>query len=210
VFIFLFQSSPLGDKSSVNLRGEFHVENVTTFDDTSADNTEEVKEDRMEIDTEPTTEKTVVAKAEEVAVERANDGAVVAAAVPPQASKAVTLASDTSKGTPDKIDFAALYPRFWSLQQMFSNPTKAFVQEDLAEFRSNLELTVQSFAAISKPEETRQGDSNKKDLKRTRSREPEELASSFNPKYLTNKDLFELEVSSLLPNNILRARLTQL
>src|SRR5579859_6719550 len=32
VFIFLFQSFPLGDKSSVNLRGEYHVENVTIFD----------------------------------------------------------------------------------------------------------------------------------------------------------------------------------
>ncbi|KAL6359505.1 hypothetical protein LRP88_06926 [Fusarium phalaenopsidis] len=30
VFIFMFQSFPLGDKSSVNLRGEYHVENVTT------------------------------------------------------------------------------------------------------------------------------------------------------------------------------------
>ena len=33
VYIFLFQSFPLGHKGSVNLRGEFHVGNVTTFED---------------------------------------------------------------------------------------------------------------------------------------------------------------------------------
>lgn len=33
VYIFLFQSFPLGHKGSVNMRGEFHVGNVTTFED---------------------------------------------------------------------------------------------------------------------------------------------------------------------------------
>ena len=32
VFFFLFQTFPLGDKSSVNLRGEYHTENVTVFE----------------------------------------------------------------------------------------------------------------------------------------------------------------------------------
>ncbi len=40
VFLFLFQSFPLGDKSSVNLRGEFHVENVTSFEESDADEME--------------------------------------------------------------------------------------------------------------------------------------------------------------------------
>ncbi|OAA58804.1 THO complex, subunit THOC1 [Cordyceps fumosorosea ARSEF 2679] len=35
VFIFMFQCFPLGDRSSVNLRGEYHVENVTTYEVTS-------------------------------------------------------------------------------------------------------------------------------------------------------------------------------
>lgn len=33
VYVFLFQSFPLGHKGSVNLRGEFHIGNVTTFED---------------------------------------------------------------------------------------------------------------------------------------------------------------------------------
>lgn len=33
VFIFLFKIFPLGDKSAVNLRGEYHTDNKTSFDD---------------------------------------------------------------------------------------------------------------------------------------------------------------------------------
>ncbi|KAH8720945.1 THO complex subunit 1 [Beauveria bassiana] len=35
VFIFMFQCFPLGDRSSVNLRGEYHVENVTAYETTA-------------------------------------------------------------------------------------------------------------------------------------------------------------------------------
>ncbi|KAF2863709.1 hypothetical protein K470DRAFT_210131 [Piedraia hortae CBS 480.64] len=37
IFFFLFHTFPLGDKSSVNLRGEFHVENKTEFDQDESD-----------------------------------------------------------------------------------------------------------------------------------------------------------------------------
>lgn len=51
VFIFMFQCFPLGDRSSVNLRGEYHVENVTTYETISADTS------KMDVDAEaPTTE----------------------------------------------------------------------------------------------------------------------------------------------------------
>jgi len=44
----MFQSFPLGDKSSVNLRGNFHVENVTTFEDFLKDET--ATENLMQVD----------------------------------------------------------------------------------------------------------------------------------------------------------------
>merc|ERR1711939_976574 len=50
VFIFLFQSFPLGDKSSVNLRGEFHIENVTTFDPAPKKSDDAIKP--MELDSQ--------------------------------------------------------------------------------------------------------------------------------------------------------------
>ncbi|GJC86800.1 THO complex subunit 1 [Colletotrichum liriopes] len=50
VFIFMFQSFPLGDKSSVNLRGEYHVENVTVFDDIGAKT--EATPEQMDVDSQ--------------------------------------------------------------------------------------------------------------------------------------------------------------
>lgn len=47
VFIFMFQCFPLGDRSSVNLRGEYHVENVTTYE---VNGNEDVS--KMDIDAE--------------------------------------------------------------------------------------------------------------------------------------------------------------
>ena len=49
VFIFLFQSFPLGDRSSVNLRGEYHVENITVFEDLPP-KADSKTEDGMEVD----------------------------------------------------------------------------------------------------------------------------------------------------------------
>src|SRR5271155_5726723 len=53
VFIFLFQSFPLGDKSSVNLRGEYHVENVTTFDHLSQKSEDAIKPMELDVPNEP-------------------------------------------------------------------------------------------------------------------------------------------------------------
>lgn len=197
MFIFLFQSFPLGDKSSVNLRGEFHVENLTTFDDLPTATDEQETGDRMEVDTEEAADNGQDVKAEE---EGKADGDIKAAPVP--YSDDTASANISSKGQdsqlPDKIEFGNLYSKFWSMQQTFSNPTKAFAQNDFTDFKSSLELTIKAFKAVSKlvqtKETVRQGESNTRSLKRTRSRESDELASSFNPKYLTNKDLFELEV----------------
>ncbi|KAL2264027.1 hypothetical protein VTK26DRAFT_3331 [Humicola hyalothermophila] len=160
VFIFMFQSFPLGDKSSVNLRGEYHVENVTTFDQEppAADG----EADKMEVDSE-------------------------------------------GKPQQDKpLDPDALYPIFWSLQESFNQPKKLFEPSHLAAFRRGLEATMATFKSI-KPEQPsrakerqdKQGDEIKPSLKRKRDDVDDELASGFNPKYLTSRDLFKLEISDL-------------
>src|SRR5277367_4197746 len=48
VFIFLFQSFPLGDKSSVNLRGEYHVDNLTVYDEITPNTAADLS--RMDVD----------------------------------------------------------------------------------------------------------------------------------------------------------------
>lgn len=53
VFIFMFQCFPLGDRSSVNLRGEYHVENVTTYETNANNNTTKMDVDTAASSTEP-------------------------------------------------------------------------------------------------------------------------------------------------------------
>lgn len=173
VFIFLFQSFPLGDRSSVNLRGEYHVENVTSFEEPAEDRDDE-KESKMEVDTLPGTPK------------EASDTKNTA--------KGVTF---DAKSSEKPYDAEALYPLFWSLQENFSQPLKLFDASNFAKFRSNLDATTKAFQAIHHKEgsHSRSLENSRRSLKRKREEEGVEDASeAFNPKYLTSKDLFELEV----------------
>ncbi|KAH8821619.1 THO complex subunit 1 transcription elongation factor-domain-containing protein [Xylogone sp. PMI_703] len=175
VFIFMFQSFPLGDKSSVNLRGEYHVENVTTFDKPPEKlDTEKMVDDVTNNDTNSS-----IKSGEE------RNGP----------SKLVTFSNpDASK------DFDKLYPTFWSLQESFSQPKKLFDKQRLANFRGGLEATMDVFVSVqneSNGRPTRIVDENKRGIKRKRGSGDDDLANSFNPKYLTSRDLFELEISDL-------------
>jgi THO complex subunit 1 len=171
VFIFLFQSFPLGDPSSVNRRGEFHVENVTDYE-AIADN----QPDGMEVDGQAEGEK--------------QDSQ--------QASK--EIANEKDKPT----DMNALYPMFWSLQQDFSQPLRLFESDNLAKFKDHLSATMTEFDKYKdEPKRNGAGDDAKKDLKRKRGEDGTEPEAAFNPKYLTSRDLFELEVgSSLTPGHV--------
>ncbi|KAL2271915.1 hypothetical protein VTJ83DRAFT_1286 [Remersonia thermophila] len=158
VFIFMFQSFPLGDKSSVNLRGEYHVENVTTWDQEPV---AVADEDKMDVDKD----------------------------LKPQKDK--------------PLDTNELYPIFWSLQESFNQPKKLFEPSHFAAFKTALEATMATFRSI-KPEQQsrtrerleRLEEEAKPSLKRKRD-DLDDLASGFNPKYLTSRDLFKLEMSDL-------------
>ncbi|OHE90748.1 guanylate kinase [Colletotrichum orchidophilum] len=177
VFIFMFQSFPLGDKSSVNLRGEYHTENVTVFDDLNA-KAEEIPE-QMDVDSQT---------------------GVKGTEVKPQ-PKAVSFDAKKPVQTDQPLEPDALYPLFWSLQETFSQPKRLFDPAHLVEFRRGLEATMTSFRAI----QTEQGqrppkavDEAQRGFKRKRADvEESDLANSYNPKYLTSRDLFELEMSDI-------------
>ncbi|PTB62237.1 hypothetical protein BBK36DRAFT_68618 [Trichoderma citrinoviride] len=167
VFIFMFQSFPLGDRSSVNLRGEYHVENVTSYERSEDDS-------KMEIDTQTDTPK-----------EQGD-------------TKAATKngAQDSSKA----LDPDTLYPMFWSLQESFSQPLKLFDTGHFAKFKGSLEATITAFQAIH--DDSISSSKSMENLKRTLKRKrdddgTETLPEAFNPKYLTSKDLFQLEISDL-------------
>jgi THO complex subunit 1 len=174
VFIFLFQSFPLGDKSSVNLRGEYHVENVTTYDHVQKDS------ELMDVDVELSTQenKDADTSAETAKPKDPTDG-----------GKGVTFSNKESD-----INSEELYPIFWSMQQFFNQPTKLFDAANFTSFKSALESTLSVFKTALSVRSTKAAEEATRKSKRKRSLGTDELADSFNPKYLTSRDLFDLEV----------------
>lgn len=174
VYIFLFQSFPLGDKSSVNLRGNFHVENITTFEDYLK--TSEQSEDAMQVDTTVTNDNVNGETLMEDAGAQPTEGDEPAA-----------------QEKPETMDIDTLYPVFWSLQHFFSNPPRLFEEENFETFRKSLEATLAKFKEV--PKVIQAGESAGKTGTPSSADAEDEFASTFNPKYLTSRDLFKLEVS---------------
>ncbi|KAI8964094.1 THO complex subunit 1 transcription elongation factor-domain-containing protein [Daldinia sp. FL1419] len=178
VFIFMFQCFPLGDRSSVNLRGEYHVENITSFEETPGQPDDST--DKMVVDTDTDTK----------------DGKEESKPT----AKAVSFDAK-NKPTPEKpIDTDALYPLFWSLQHYFSQPTTLFDSAHLGKFKAGLEATMAAFDTVAKLQKTTKGSDESKTTpqKRKHGEGDDDLRSSTNnPKYLTSRELFELEMSDL-------------
>lgn len=198
VFIFLFQSFPLGDKSAVNLRGEYHTENVTTFDEIARSAAKENEE--MDVDTSDEKEASTTAEGQ-----KSNNDSQTSASGDSQSNsqettktpKVVVSRGDDQKGK-KPVDLDALYPMFWGLQAYFSAPTKVFDPQHFASFKSGLEATLSSFRNINtdldNQSTSRASEDLRKSNKRKQTADGPEIASSFNPKYLTSRDLFDLEV----------------
>ena len=158
--MFLFQMFPLGDKSSVNLRGEFHVENFTNFDEHLQTIDPDVMQD---IESEATQD-----------VEKPSE--------------------EQSKPAKDSIE--QLYVTFWSLQRTFFKSAAHFRSSCSGRGQTRPRTHAQkAFGQCKKYHSPRAEDH--RGLKRKRSQQGNEFASSFNPKYLTSRDLFELELSDL-------------
>jgi len=198
VFIFLFQSFPLGDKSSVNLRGEYHVENVTTFDELAKTPENAVQD--MEIDYEAKDEQVPdAAKAQLSAVQDSASGALTELDQATKAAKSVTFDAKAAVDMP--LDMDSIYPMFWTLQQDFSNPSRLFESARFESFKKGLESTITKFKEVQSELDSRgiaKVSEDRRGTKRKRGERGEDLASNFNPKYLTSRDLFELEVRHFL------------
>ena len=187
VFIFLFQSFPLGDKSSVNLRGEYHVENITTFDAEHKKSEDAIKP--MELDSKDSHQ--AVSEGGTPAAPGADmvDGQV--------SSKTLSKPSQTSAAE-SQPDLDALYPKFWALQSYCSAPTRLFDSNNLKLFKEGIAMTMACFQQMSAhTAPSNRQDDPRRGTKRKRSETGNEIASTFNPKYLTNRDLFDLEVHDI-------------
>ena len=195
VFIFLFQSFPLGDKSSVNLRGEYHVENITTYEKIPTKQ-EQDRNERMEVDEEHGRNDSQPGQCSQTAGQAVGDNSVTKQSeIPARTVKFDPASAQEAEAVPD---MDTLYPLFWSLQESFSTPTKLFDGSHFQSFKGGLEATIRKFRAVHQELQDRGSakllDESKRGLKRKRNPLEDEMSSSFNPKYLTSRDLFDLEV----------------
>ncbi len=177
VYIFMFQSIPPGDRSSVNLRGEYHVENVTAFEEMPVASDGPVI-DKMDVDAEGDHSKSESKDAK-------------------SATKAVSFEAKNKTESDKILDTDSLYPVFWSLQHFFSQPTTLFDQAELTRFKSGIEATMSAFESVEKIQKTAKGPDEYKLIpqKRKAAEANADLRSTNNnPKYLTSRELFELEV----------------
>ncbi|KAL8962039.1 MAG: hypothetical protein Q9193_001496 [Seirophora villosa] len=225
VFIFMFQSFPLGDRSSVNLRGEYHTENVTVFDKAPPPKEVAESEGAMEVDQEHSAIKQQENSTEEPSTAPQVQGDTSSSQPVDGVAKSVKFDAQADKPkeaeSESEPDTETLYPLFWSLQDTFSQPTRLFDNQIFSSFKSGLDLTLRKFKAVQQHQQSRSGTSNlpspspSQTLKRKRSNlendpqqpqkrprlEPDQqqqqhrLATSFNPRYLTSRDLFSLELS---------------
>ncbi|KAK6369595.1 uncharacterized protein PV06_10730 [Exophiala oligosperma] len=192
VFIFLFQSFPLGDKSSVNLRGEFHVENVTTFDPAPKKSEDAIQP--MEIDTQSPPQQGTASGAEtpSSSLHEADKSTARSTPVP-----AKTKIDPKEKDQPPP-DLDTLYPKFWTLQTLFSSPTRLFDPANMATFKDGISSTLSVFRSVAHSSAASTASTEvKRNLKRKRTSaetDSSTTTSTFNPKYLTNRDLFDLEI----------------
>ena len=198
VFIFLFQSFPLGDKSSVNLRGEYHVENVTTYEALAP------KEPVTEVNDMDVDQDEVLVKVDENAVEDGTpsfDRPEIASQQTLSSTKTVKIDNNAQNGEVSAVNMDALYASFWLLQEFFSQPTKLFDDTNLETFKKNLQATMLKFKEVQiglQPRgTTKPTDESRRGVKRKRGGQEDEVSSAFNPKYLTSRDLFDLEINDL-------------
>ncbi|KAH0615000.1 uncharacterized protein H6S33_000636 [Morchella sextelata] len=212
ILIFLSKSFPIGEKSGVNLRGEFNTQNVTVYDDTPPQ--EPVLDVEMEVDT----------KEEEVKTEESISAAIPEGDVKSEdgtkGAKTVSFTAGQEPKTPSEVlSTSALYPIFWSLQRDFADPQRLLqAPESLETFKKGLAATMARFqiadeeavksSGIGEKKDNQTSNSKRSDDKKAslvvtgekRKRDDEEDDShgeGFNPKYLTSRELFELEISDL-------------
>jgi THO complex subunit 1 len=201
ILIYLSQSFPLCERSGMNIRGEFHTDNVTEYD-----------KDVTPVKKEPSASETPAAEDESMTDATAQPDDKLA--LPSSDSKTAAK----KKEEEEDIDLDTLYPIFWNLQSYFSDPSKLFEKEEnFEEFKTGLVLTLNKFKKIgnsnskssdhehykpppSTPSLTAAlpvGSKSEPSLADKRKRESETTSEHFNPKYLTGRELFELEITDL-------------
>ncbi|KAF2153803.1 hypothetical protein K461DRAFT_292513 [Myriangium duriaei CBS 260.36] len=171
VFFFLFQIFPLGEQSSVNLRGEFHTDNVTIFDESATS-------------TPTATQVTSPAAHDE------NDESKKQISDPEKVKQPGSKSGDN--------DLAKFYSIFWRLQQDFSMPTRLIESDEhFTSFKTGLERTIEVFSKTPVVKTKSVADDSRGVKRKRGTQDDTAYQGDYNPKYLTSRELFELELSDL-------------
>ena len=161
----------------MNLRGEYHVENVTVFEDSSP-KAQLKPQDGMELDQEEKKEANEHDSVETEAVSVA-EPTKATSETPVNPSKAVKFDAQDEKSKEKPADIDTLYPIFWSLQEDFSNPTRLFDDNNLQKFQRGLAFTLVKFKEVQQDLQARGTskipDDGKRGVKRKRSGQEDEF-----------------------------------
>ncbi|KAI9209228.1 THO complex, subunit THOC1 [Polychytrium aggregatum] len=154
ILIFLANVFPLTERSGVNLKGDFNVENLTHFEDLT--------------------------------------------------SSGLSMDVDSDEAEQDKkID--ELYKTFWGLQKYFSNPILLINPDNFAKFQQATEIIFTEFDRILLEIDGvgmdfpgSRADSSQGKRKRDAERASSDRQEHFFPKFLTSRNLFQLELKDPL------------
>ncbi|KAG4302276.1 hypothetical protein PCK1_001548 [Pneumocystis canis] len=172
VLMFLSNVFPLRERSGLNLRGDFHIENVTIFDNLKNSVNDDLK------------------RQDEI---QKNNGIL---------NNKDKKSESYDHERKEKISHEAFYTVFWSVQNFFSDPSLLYNPKGFQEFKSNTSIILDKIKSLEdelKINETKL-DSKKSDRKRKtdflKSQSVQDYFQAFfNPKFLTSYKLLKLELS---------------
>ncbi|GAA6040856.1 hypothetical protein JCM8097_007750 [Rhodosporidiobolus ruineniae] len=197
ILLLLSSVFPLGDKSSVNLRGSFNVGKGAVWETQAEREMEGAREDARKED-------------EEKEKEQREDGGKMEV----EEGEEAEPGEDKGEGNPAKDNPSAFYTLFWSLQRYFTNPPLLFVPQPssadpsstpFGELKAGLEQTLKAFEAQTRRERELAGGVKEEGAKKKKAEdveeaeggvEAEELEEYFFPKFLTSRNLLDLELAS--------------
>lgn len=97
-------------------------------------------------------------------------------------------------GDPPSQDMDELYVTFWSLQKPFADPPSVWEPAALESFKRGFETILEKFKAMKHVLPTTKSDEKRGMKRKSENTVVDEFSNNFNPKYLTSRELFGLEV----------------
>lgn len=223
ILMYLAHAFPLTEKSALNIRGNYNTENITYYEGDGRSSEQQENEEQQE----------------DVEMKDSDQQ---------ETAKSTPTPEEQEQADPEKAKKDAMYRRFWSLQDIFCDPTLLFAQgqpgtDKMAELKATLatvlaelkkwelqyntqrdrenEIRRQEMDLSSDDEEDEDDDEDDKDDANTQGQSksvdddstttsssmPSSSSVLFVPKWLTRRDLFELQLKDI---SFRRAVLTQM